>query len=363
MSGTALRQADGKAAGKADGKTAGKSMHQPSRLQRYRQRYRWFDHLMRAGEAYSANNGDHYAAAITYFSVLSLVPLMMLSFAAMGFVLAGNPQLLDYLQDQIRTTAPGGVGELLNDVIQVAIDSRSSVGIVGLLVATYSGLGWMGNLRDALTAQWAQPPESVGFLRTKMVDLLALLGLGLALVVSFTVTGGGTQFTGLLLNLVGLADVFWARLVVRLLAVVLSLTGMWLVFLWVLARLPRKPVTLSSAMRAAVLAAVGFELLKQAFAIYLDTVSNRPTGQVFGPVIGLMVFAFFVSRFMLFVTAWAATAKENREPRVLAPPPPPAVIHPQVVIGSRPGVRSAVGLVGLGALAGALGGWAGRRHR
>jgi len=283
---------------------------QPGLLERYRQRYPWFDHLVRAGEAYLSHHGDHYAAAITYFSMLSLVPLLMIAFAVAAFVLAGNEQLLDALRERIEDTAPTGVGQTLNDVILQAIESRSGVGILGVLVALYSGLAWIGYLREALTAQWEQPPEPSGFLRTKVFDLLALLGLGLALVTSFAITGAGTWAADFLLRLVGLEGPRWGWLL-YVLTLALSLAGMWLVFLWVIARLPREPVTLRSAARAAVLGAVGFEVLKQVFAVYLGTVTNSPAGRVFGSVIGLMVFAFFVSRFLLFVTAWAATAREN----------------------------------------------------
>ena len=327
---------------------------QPGLLQRYRLRFPWLDHLVRAGKSYTAHHGDHYAAAITFFSVLSLVPLLMIAFAVAGFVLAGNQELLRQLQDQVQAVAPVGLGETLNQVIDGAIASRNGVGIVGLLGALYSGLGWMGNLREALTAQWQstqwqstqgqstqgqstqgeQPPEPGGFLRTKVFDLLALLGLGLALVVSFTLTGLGTAFAGVVLDAFGLRQVFVARLAFFVLAVALSVGGMWLVFLWVLARLPREPVPLRNVMRAAWCGAVGFEVLKQAFAIYLDSVTASPTGRLFGPVIGLMVFAYFVSRFLLFLTAWAAVARdrtpetEQQSPQVPPQrPPTPAEIQ------------------------------------
>ncbi len=292
----------------------------PGLLQRYRSRFPWLDHLVRAGQSYTTHHGDHYAAAITFFSVLSLVPLLMIAFSAAGFVLAGNQELLRQLQDQVQQAAPEGLGETLNQVIDGAIASRSGVGIVGLLGALYSGLGWMGNLREALTAQWRsarpgdQPPEPEGFLRTKVFDLLALLGLGLALVASFALTGVGTAFASAVLNALGLGQVPGARLVLTVLAVAASVGGMWLVFLWVIARLPREPVPLRNATRTALFGAVGFEVLKQAFAIYLDSVTASPTGQLFGPVIGLMVFAYFVSRFLLFLTAWAAVGSDQAAP-------------------------------------------------
>ncbi|HEY2763702.1 MAG TPA: inner membrane protein YhjD [Pseudonocardiaceae bacterium] len=293
---------------------------QPGLLERYRHRYPWLDHLVRAGETYTNKHGDHYAAAITYFSVLSLVPLLMVAFAVAGFVLAGDQHLLGELQQQIKTSVPSTLGQLLSDIVQEAIDSRRGIGITGLLVAMYSGLGWMSNLREALTAIWDQRYVPQGFLRTKMVDLVALFGLGVALLVSFGLTGAGTAFAGSLLDLAGLGHLFWARLIFYLLALVLSVAATWLVFLWVIARLPRQPVTLRSAIRAAAVAAVGFEVLKQAFAIYLDSVTASPTGRLFGPVIGLMVFAYFVSRFLLFVTAWAATSTENLT-SIASPPP------------------------------------------
>lgn len=326
---------------------------QPGLLQRYRLRYPWLDHLVRAGQSYTAHHGDHYAAAITFFSVLSLVPLLMIAFAAAGFVLAGNPELLRHLQDQIQASAPAGLGPTLDQVIVGAINSRSGVGIVGLLGALYSGLGWMSNLREALTAQWRsttqgeRPPEPEGFLRRKVFDLLALLSLGLALVASFALTGVGTAFASVVLNALGLGQVIGARLVLVALAVAASVAGMWLVFLWVIARLPREPVPLRSATRAAWFGAVGFEVLKQAFAIYLDSITNSPTGRLFGPVIGLMVFAYFVSRFLLFLTAWAAVASapvpedQQQVPREVPPPLPP--LAPRAGSGEGQGTSEPVG--------------------
>ncbi len=284
-------------------------------LERYRQRYPWLDHLLRAAQSYSNHHGDHYAAAIPFVSVLSLGPMLMIAFAAVGFVLARSPELVRHLQDQVQAAAPGGLGPMLNQIIDGAIASRQGVGIIGLLGALYSGLGWMSNLREALTAQWDapsgdKPPQSEGFLRTKVMDLLALLGLGLALVMSFALTGAGTAFASAVLTAVVFGHVPGARLVFTALAVVVSITSMWLVFLWVIARLPRQPVPLRRAMHAAWFGAIGFEILKQAFAIYLDSVTASPTGKLFGPVIGLMVFAYFVSRFVLFLTAWAAVVRE-----------------------------------------------------
>lgn len=322
-------------------------------------RREWVDHLVRAGGAYVDRNGDHYAAAITYFSVLSLFPLIMILFAVAGFVLAGNSSLLHDIQESILKTAPAGLGKTLNDVIDQAIKSRGAVGVIGLLAAVYSGFGWMTNLRDALSAMWAHDIPDRPFLRKAVSDLLSLVGLGLALVVSFGITAGGTGLGTFLLRKVGLADDGWALFLLLLGTIALGLAANWLVFLWVLTRLPRQKVGAKSALRGAAFAAVGFEILKQGATVYLGFVGGSPTGALFGPIIGLLVFANLVSRLLLFVTAWTATSRENTQPEVPAPPGP-VVIRPAVEVhDGHPGRE--VALLGAGALLGVL--WDRRRRR
>lgn len=326
-----------------------------SRIDRLRARHGWLDHLILAGQRYRASHGDHYAAAITYFSVLAVVPLLMIAFAVVGFVLAAHPALIDALKTEIAASVPGQLGKTINEVVDQAIESRTAVGVIGLLGSAYSGLSWMGNLREALTAQWSQVRDRAGLVRVKAGDAFALLGLGLALLVSFALTAAGSGYATDLLELTGLADQRWAEVLLAGLAMILGVAGSWLVLLWVIARLPREPVTLRCAAKAALAGAVGFELLKQGGTLYLRSLGGSLAAIVFGPVIGLLVFAYLVSRFLLFVTAWAATAQENEHlvaPEPVQDPPPPAVIRPNVTVRSGPTPSIAATLLGAGALLG-----------
>ncbi|HWC83993.1 MAG TPA: inner membrane protein YhjD [Pseudonocardiaceae bacterium] len=306
---------------------------------------------MRANESFGDHYGNHYAAAITYFSVLSLIPMLMVAFAVAGFVLAGNQELIGQLQTGITKSVPGSLGQTLSQAVDAAIKSRGTEGVLGLVIALYSGIGWMSNLRDALTAQWGQERGKLPMIPTLAKDLLSLIGLGLAMVVSFGITAVGSGLGKEVLKLMGLAQYGWAHVLLVIVSIVLSVAANWLVFLWVIARLPRERVGVRSAVRGALAAAVGFEILKQLGAVLLRSVSSSPTGAVFGSVIGLLVFANFVSRYLLMVTAWTATARENRRAPVPAPPPP-AVIRPVVAQRSGVGPAGVVGLLAAGALAG-----------
>lgn len=306
---------------------------------------------MRAAIRYQGQKGDYLAAGITYFTVLAIFPLLMVAFSIAGFVLSGNPDLLAQARDQITENVPGSMGDQLNDLMNQAIGSRTSVGVIGLLGGLYAGLGWMGHLRAALTEQWAQQHENGNFLKTKIGDLGALIGLFLALGLSLGLSAVSSGSVGKrLLDLVHLGDTPGVGILLRVVSIALAIVASWAVFVWVIARLPREPVTLRSAVRAALLAAVAFEVFKQIATFYLKSVLSSPAGVAFGPIIGLMVFSFFTSRIILFATAWAATAKEN-EAMAAVPAPEPAVISPRVQVSSGPSVAGGIGLVAAGAVA------------
>jgi membrane protein len=298
-----------------------------SRVARLRERYEWLDHLARAATRYFEQRGNHFAAAITFFTVLSVVPLLMIAFAAVGYALTFSPALLAELKSSIAASVPPAVAETIEPIVEVAIAQRNTVAGFGLLAALYAGIWWMSNLREAVSAQWGLPALSPAALQRLLYDLVALVGLGTALIGSFALTVLTTGVVEAGLALVGLADYEWTRVLLAVVGVLASLAADWAIFVWAIARLPRAPVPLRSVVKAALLGAIGFEVLKQGMTVYLNAVSGSPGGAVFGSLLGLMLFAYVVARFVLFVTAWAATAAGNRGPTEVRPAawPPLAV--------------------------------------
>ena len=327
----------------------------PGILDRFRSRYKWFDHVMRAQDRYQDSKGDFYAAGITYFTIFALFPLLMVAFSIAGFVLASQPDLLAEVTDKIKSTVSGDLGDQLVQLMDSAIKSRTSVGIIGLATAAWAGLGWMANLREALSQMWGVlRQDTAGFVRTKLSDLLAIVGLFGAIILTVVLSALGNS--GLMKQVVewlGLQDLPGMSIALRVASIAVSILVSWLLFTWMIARLPREPVTFRSAARAGLLVAVAFEIFKLVAAFYLKSVVTGPAGATFGPVLGLMVFAYITSRMVLFATAWAATARENLE-ALPVEPPPGAVINPRVQVREGIGPAGAVGAAAVGAL-GALG--------
>ncbi|MGB0969588.1 MAG: inner membrane protein YhjD [Mycobacterium sp.] len=326
----------------------------PGILDRLRARMPWLDHAIRAQQRYSDCDGDFYAAAITYFTIFALFPLLMVGFSVGGFVLASQPQLLGQIKNQIEVTIGGDLGQQIIVLMDSAINSRASVGIIGLAAAAWAGLSWMNNLREALSQMWGSyREERPGFIRTKLSDLLRLVSAAVAILASVALTAlGSTSLLKDTLSWLGVDDTSGMNVMLRVGSTVLSVLVSWLLFTWAIARLPRESVSFRSSVRAGLLAAVAFEIFKQLGSIYLSSVVASPAGATFGPVLGLMVFAYITARLILFSTAWAATTPENMGEDPI-PAPGPVVIQNRII--TRPGLRPwqaalAVGIGALGAL-------------
>ncbi|BBZ79812.1 inner membrane protein YhjD [Mycolicibacterium anyangense] len=327
----------------------------PGILDRLRARYPWFDHVMRAQQRYDKTKGDFYAAGITYYTIFALFPLLMVGFAAAGFVLASRPQLLTDIESRIKSTVSGQLGEQLITLMDSAIASRTSVGVIGLATAAWAGLGWISNLREALSQMWGEHRgEPLNFVRTKLSDLVALVSVFVVMIATVGLTAlGDPGVMAKVLDWFGIHDVPGLNTGLRIASILMSFLVAWMLFTWMIARMPRESVSFRSSVRAGLLVAVGFEIFKQVASIYLRSVVHGPAGATFGPVLGLMVFAYITARLVLFATAWAATSADNvREAKV--PAPAPAVINVRVGPDEGLSTRQWLGALGVGAL-GALG--------
>jgi len=268
--------------------------------------------LRRAGATlarYRERDGDHYAAAVTFFSLLALVPLVMVAVSVAGFVLAGDRLLATELDRVIDGALPPEIAGRVTDVVHTVVGERGRIGLLALTVAAYSGWSWISNVRDAVTAMLGQERTTRPLLRGIAADVLALIGVGLAMAVSFglaALTGAAGTW---LLGLTGLTGGF-AHFVLVAGSLLLGLVANWLVIAWCLARLPRRPLPLRSTLRPAGAAAVGLAALQQAGGLYLHLLGRSPAVAAFGTLVGVLLFVYLVVRWLLMVTVWLTVRDE-----------------------------------------------------
>ncbi|WP_290054302.1 YhjD/YihY/BrkB family envelope integrity protein [Amycolatopsis solani] len=258
---------------------------------------------------YRERDGDHYAAAVTFFSLLALVPLIMVAVSVAGFVLAGDRILGAELDRVIDGSLPPELAGQATNVVHTVVGERGRIGLLALAVAAYSGWSWISNVRDAVTAMLGQERTPRPLLRGIVTDVLVLIGIGLAAAVSF----GLASLTGAagagLLRLAGL-DGGFAHFVLVAGSLLLGLAANWLVITWCLARLPRRPLPQRTTLRPAGAAAVGLGAIQQAGGLYLHLLGRSPAVAAFGTLVGLLLFGYLIVRWLLMVTVWLTVRAE-----------------------------------------------------
>jgi membrane protein len=322
----------------------------PGILDRMRARYGWFDHVMRAYQRFAKRKGTFFAAGLTYYTILALFPLLMVSFAVAGYALARRPELLNTIDNRIRSAVSGELSQQLVDLINSAINARASVGVIGLATAAWAGLGWMWHLREALSEMWEQAVDPAGYVRTKLSDLLAMVGTFVVLTVTIALSAlGQAAPMATVLRWLHIPEFSVFNMIFRGVSILVSMLVSWLLFTWIIARLPREPASLVTSVRAGLMAAIGFELFKQLGSIYLQAVLRSPAGATFGPVLGLMVFGFITWSLLLFATAWAATASDDPRAKSVELPAP-AIISPRIQVDEGLSTRQTLAALAAGAV-------------
>lgn len=276
-----------------------------------RDRFPFLDRVMSTLERHDEHYGGAFAAAMSFRTVMALVPVLMVAFAVAGFVLARQPELLDSMRQTIIDAVPGELGDTLAKAMDSAVRSRSTVGVVGLVFAALTGINWMSGARQAMTAIWGGNVDRNPVL-SKVFDLGQFVLLGLWFVVALVMSAAGsTTLADLVMVWLNLD---WSPVAVdmfQVLAPIVSILITWPLMTVVLAKVPLVNLPLRNAWKAGLLTAIAFEGLKAAAGMIIASTSRGPAGAAFGSIITVMMFINIVARIIFYMTAWCATDPVN----------------------------------------------------
>jgi membrane protein len=282
-----------------------------------RHRWPWVDHTVRAYDRNTEVLGGQLAAAVTYYGFLSFFPLLALAFSLVGYVADVYPDAQDAVTRAVEDAFPSLIGPRQGQLdIQQVIDAKAGAGLIGLLGLAYAGLGWLDALRDGLRRVAGTDDVRLGVVKKKLLDLVVLAMLGTSLLASIVVSGLATAVTTWVLDLLGVAETSAAVVTLRVLSVGLAVVVDVVIFAILLSRLSGAHLPWRQVRSGALLAAVGFEVLKLAGAFLIARTTSNPLYATFGVVVGLLVWINLVSRLLIFAAAWAVT-----QPYALTPAP------------------------------------------
>lgn len=272
-----------------------------------REHWPWVDHHARALERYRERRGDRLAAALTCYGFLSFFPLLALAYSLLGYLVGVSAEARDYFVRAVNSLLPGLSDEL--QVEQIA-QSKTTVGIIGLIALLVTGQGWVQVLRESLRDLWGNEPGGGGnFAVRRLWDMAVLVFLGVVLVCGMAVSTVTTSATHTVLGWFGMQDVPGAGTGLRLLSLACAIAFDTVIFLALFTRLSGTRAPWRRIIRGALFGAVGFEVLKQIATLLIARTTENPVYGAFAVLVGLMVWINIVSRFTLYVAAWTATRR------------------------------------------------------
>lgn len=293
----------------------------PGSIKRLEQRP-WIAHMVRAAERYLSRLGSQFAAATTYFSVLALVPIMMMAFSITGFVLTVvQPELVDNVADAVAdvlgSTDPATRDKILG-LVNTALSQFWTIGLVGLVVALYTGAKWMGHLKNAVRTQWRPGfdlrPQKINIVVKILGNLLILAGLIVGMAVSFGLASLSTSFANTVVGWLGLSHQPWIAPLLRVSSIGFSIGAGWLIFMYLYTVLPETREPWSVVRRGALLGSIALVAVQFVAGFLISAFQGNPAAAIFGPVIVLMLFFNIFAQLVLFVAAWIATAQHDAVP-------------------------------------------------
>jgi membrane protein len=273
-------------------------------------------HVLRMNSRYSTRLGNQFAGAITYFSLLAMVPILMFAFSACGFTLTVlRPDLLERVQAAVMVQLQGAPEQLqtqLTGLIRGLLRNWASVGLVGLFSSMYTSAGWAGNLKSAVRAQtrpvFDMKERKRFILLEVLVNFAILLGLLVILAVTFALAAVATSLTGTIVHWLALDKVPGINVLLRIVGPILSGIAGWAMFVYLYKVLPEVKFPFRIIAWGAMFGSAGLFLLQYLTGFLMGKFSGNPAAAVFGPVIVLMLFFNLFARLNLYVAAWIATS-------------------------------------------------------
>jgi membrane protein len=224
------------------------------------------------------------AAALSYYVLFSVIPLVAFLVALFGLVLR-DPSMRASALDTVLARLPldGTRGQnLVIDAMRSVADVSATMSVIGLVGLLWGAMGLLGAVREALNVAWDTPNRS-SFLRQRISDVLGVIALGVLLVAS--IVG-----TNLLHNLqLAVAEVRWNF-------------GLATLLTWVGTLLPAGDGC-RDVWVGALVATLLFELAKHAFAFYVAHFANYQV--VYGALGAVLLFLLwtYVSSIVLLLGA------------------------------------------------------------
>ncbi len=245
------------------------------------------------------DNCPRLAAALAFYTFLSIAPLMVIATKVLFLFL--NPETAtNKLWSQIAALVGDKGAEAIKEMTKSAGQSGSGIvaTIVSFILLLFSATGVFVELQDSMNIIWEvrpKPNQGIwGFIRTRMLSVAMVFAIAFILLVSFVIGTGLTAVSSMIAP--GVAALSFVA------ATAISLVVVTLLFAMIFKYLPDVRIEWRSVWIGAIFTAVLFELGKYGLGLYFKYGSTTSAYGAFGSLAALLLWVYYSAQLVFFGT-------------------------------------------------------------
>ncbi len=254
--------------------------------------------LKEAGGQWMGDRAPRLGAALAYYSIFSLAPLLLIAIAVAGLIFgkkAAQGQILGQLRSMIGSQGAEAVEAMLASASKPGSGyAATGIGVVLLLVGA---MGLFGQLQDAMDTVWEVQPKPgrgvMGLLKDRLLSLSMVMGTVFLLLTSLVVSA-------LLAGLSGLLGEWASGGLGQVVSFVVSLGVFAGLFAMIYRFLPDARVAWRDVWLGAAVTALLFDVGKTAIGLYIGHSGVATAYGAAGSVVVLLVWAYYSAQIFLF---------------------------------------------------------------
>ena len=241
-------------------------------------------------------------AALAYYTVFSLAPLVLLLLAIVGFLFHNDPagawgritEQMSYFLDKSAIDVVEGIAQKASQPNKGLLATS-----IGILLALFGASGVFGQLQNALNTIWgvkAKPGAGIGgFIRSRFLSFAMVAGVCFLLLVSLvleSVLKGFSQYV---------QAMFSGGIVIALVVYsIFDLAVVVLLFALIFKFLPDVKIQWRDVWVGAVMTAIFFAIGKWALGLYLGSGTAASAYGAASSLITLLLWIYYSSQILLF---------------------------------------------------------------
>jgi membrane protein len=278
---------------------------------------------LQSAKSWSDDYAPSMGAAISYYTVFSLAPLLVIVIAIAGAVF-GREAVQGMISAQLAGLVGRSGAEMVEGLVASASDTDRGLvaGLVSIAVLVLGATTVFAELQSALDRIWKVPAAEkpsgvVGLLRARLLSFGLILGVAFLLMVSLIVSAALAAFgawAGTLLP-------GWETLL-QLLNTLVSVGILTVLFALIFKFMPSTPVGWRDVWVGAGVTAVLFEIGKLAIGLYIGKSGMTETFRAAGSMVVLLAWVYYAAQIFLLGAEFTRAFAESHGTRAGARPGP-----------------------------------------